>query len=488
MILTYPSNPLAPRFGVLSSDQCQDLYLAAQECLQRVGVQVHNAAARDLLDSHGAAVEEHIVHIPHKLVNQAIASTPPEFTVWGRDGQHQMRVALDRVHFGPGPTCTYFIDPQTGERRKARRGDAGMTARVCDALPHIDYIMGLSWFDDVLPVLTSVYEFAEVLANTSKPIVAWSNSPETFRDIYQMAVAVAGGKDSLREKPNFAYFTTYESPLKLADAPLANLMQAATCGIPVICLGGPTVGLESPFTGASALTIHLASALAALTVVQLHCPGAPMAIGGLPTMMDLRTARPAYGSPEASLYTAAAMDIARFLNLPFMGTAGASESKLVDAQAGIEAALGVMISTLSGAPMVHDVGFLDCADIGSLAYLVLVDEVIGMAARVMRGVQVNAETIMLDLIERVGPGGSFLNQGKSAALSRKEAWVPSLLDRNPFSSWSSKDSPTTEKLAADKVNKILATHQPTPLPDGVAENLELILMNAEAREKEKQQV
>ena len=212
-----------------------------------------------------------------------------------------------------------------------------------------------------------------------------------------------------------------------------------------------------------------------------------MAIGGLPTMMDLRTARPAYGSPEASLYTAAAMDIARFLNLPFMGTAGASESKLVDAQAGIEAALGVMISTLSGAPMVHDVGFLDCADIGSLAYLVLADEVIGMAARVMRGVQVNAETIMLDLIERVGPGGSFLNQGKSAALSRKEAWVPSLLDRNPFSSWSSKDSPTTEKLAADKVNKILATHQPTPLPDGVAENLELILMNAEAREKEKQQ-
>jgi trimethylamine--corrinoid protein Co-methyltransferase len=486
MILTYPSNPLAPRFSVLSSDQCQELFLAAKECLQRVGVQVHNAAARDLLASHGAAVENNIVHIPPELVIQAIASTPPEFTVWGRDSQNEMSVALDRVHFGPGPTCTYFIDPQTGERRKAKRGDAGMVARVCDVLPHIDYIMGLSWFDDVFPELTSVYEFAEELANTTKPIVAWANSPEAFRDIYQMAVAVAGGEDALREKPNFAYFTTYGSPLKLADAPLDNLMQAATCGIPAICLGGPTVGLESPFTGASALTLHLASALAALTIVQLHCPGAPMAIGGLPTMMDLRTARPAYGSPEASLYSAAAMDIARFLNLPFMGTAGASESKLVDAQAGIEAALGVMISTLSGAPMVHDVGFLDCADIGSLSYLVLVDEIIGMAARVMRGVRINADTIMLDLIEEVGPGGFFLNQSESVALSRKEAWIPSLLDRNPFSIWSSKGSLTTEKLASEKVNKILATHQPKPLPGGVSETLERILMNAENRERNKQ--
>lgn len=483
MILTYPSNPLAPRFGVLSDDQCQQLYLAAQECLQSVGVQVHHAAARDLLAAHGAAVEGHLVRIPPGLVKQAVGSTPHEFTVWGRDGEHEMRVARDRVHFGPGPTCTYYVDPHTGERRKARRGDAGMTAKVCDALPNIDYIMGLSWFDDVLPELAPVYEFAEELANTSKPIVAWANSPEAFRDIHQMAVIVAGGEDALREKPNFAYFTTYESPLRLADAPLANLMQAARCGIPVICLGGPTVGSESPFMGASALTLHLGSALAALTVVQLHRPGAPMAIGGLPAMMDLRTGRPAYGSPEASLYTAAAMDMARFLNLPFMGTAGASESKLVDTQAGIEAALGVMISTLSGAPMVHDVGFLDCADIGSLAYLVVVNEIIAMAARVMRGVQINADAIMLDLIEKVGPGGSFLNQAKSVALSRKEAWVPTLLDRNPFSSWSSKGSPTTEKLAMEKVKKILLTHRPTPLPAGAAEKLERILMDAEAREK-----
>lgn len=471
-----------PQFRVLSDDQCQELYAAALQCLERVGIQVHNSAARGLLAAKGARLDGHIVHIPQHLVKQAVASTPHEFTVWGREGKHEMRVALDRVHFGPGPTCTYFIDPFTGERRKAQRGDAGMVAKVCDALPNIDYIMGLSLFDDVTPVLSPVYEFAEELKNTSKPIVAWANTPETFHDICEMAVAVAGGGENLREKPNFAYFTTYESPLKLADAPLANLMQAAQRGIPVICLGGPTVGLESPFTGASALTLYLASALAALTIVQTHVPGAPMAIGGLPSMMDLRTARPAYGSPEASLHSAAAADLARFLGLPFMGTAGASEAKRVDAQAGAEAALQVMLSALSGASLVHDVGFLDCADIGSLSYLVLVDEIIGMAARVMRGVQVSAETIMLDLIEKVGPGGTFINQAESASLCRREAWVPSVLDRNPYNTWSGRGSPSMEELVAAKVNKILETHQPAALPEGVQEKFTEILLAAEARE------
>jgi len=484
MIIANSPELHTPLFRVLSDDQCRELYAAALECLRRVGVQMHNAAARDLLAARGAKVEGVIVHLPADLVKEAIDGTPHEFTVWGREGDHEMRVALDRVHFGPGPTCTYFVDPQTGERRKARRGDAGLTAKVCDALPNLDYIMGLSLFDDVTPALASVYEFAEELANTSKPIVAWANSTHALEDIYRLAAAVAGSEKALSEKPNFAYFTTYESPLKLAEAPLANMLWAAEHGIPVVCLGGPTVGLESPFTGASALVLHLAGGLSALTAVQVKAPGAAMAIGGLPSMMDLRTARPAYGSPEASLHSAAAVDVARYLGLPFMGTAGASEAKRVDAQAGAEAAMQVMLSALSGASLVHDGGFLDCADIGSLAYLVLVDEIISMAKRVMRGIRVNPETIMLDLIEKVGPGGSFLNQSKSAALCRTEAWVPTVLDRDPFALWEKKGRQTIEELVNARVRSILDTHLPSPLRPGVVDKIEKILGEAELRERE----
>jgi trimethylamine--corrinoid protein Co-methyltransferase len=227
--------------------------------------------------------------------------------------------------------------------------------------------------------------------------------------------------------------------------------------------------------------MHLACALGALTIVQLKKRGTAMVIGGVPSVMDLRTARPAYGSPEMSLHSAAAVDLARYLGIPFMGTAGASESKGIDAQAGVEAAVQVLMSALSGASLVHDVGFLDCADIGSLSYLVLSDEIIGMVARIMRGITVNKETIMLDLIEKIGSEGSFISEPRSAALCRIETWVPTILDRNAYSIWEKKGSRTTEQLVAEKLQKILATHKPTPLPDGVPEMIETILSEAEAR-------
>jgi trimethylamine--corrinoid protein Co-methyltransferase len=155
----------------------------------------------------------------------------------------------------------------------------------------------------------------------------------------------------------------------------------------------------------------------------------------------------------------------------------------VDAQAGVEAAVQVLASALSGPSLVHDVGFLDCADIGSLSYLVLVDEIIGMTARFMRGVQVSRETIMMDLIEKVGPGGTFINQPESVSLCRREAWVPSVFDRNSYHLWSSSGSPTVEDIISKKVHKILNSHRPALLPSGVDTKLSEILMKAEARER-----
>jgi trimethylamine--corrinoid protein Co-methyltransferase len=341
--------------------------------------------------------------------------------------------------------------------------------------------MSLSLLSDVTPALSPVYEFAEMIANTGKPVLAWANDPATLEDIYKIAAAVAGGEAALQKRPNFAVFTTYESPLRLAEGPLGNLLWAAEHHIPCICLGGPTVGLESPPTGASALVLHLAATLAALAVVQLKQRGTPMVIGSVPAAMDLRTARPAYGSPEMSLYSAAAVDLSRYVGLPFMGTAGASESKLLDAQAAVEISLQILTSALSGAALVHDVGFLDCADIGSLQLLVLSDEVIDMARRMLRGVRVDPETIMLDLIEKVGPGSHYLTEARSASLCRSEIWVPKLLDRDPYAIWEKKGRKSLEERVSERLQGILADHQPPPMRDGVALKIEAILGAAEAR-------
>jgi trimethylamine--corrinoid protein Co-methyltransferase len=391
-----------------------------------------------------------------------------------------MRVAPDLVHFGPGLTNTYFVDPATGERRPTRRGDPALTARVADALPGIDYVMGLGLIGDVQADLASVYEFAELLANTGKPIIAWAHKPSNIAAMYRMAAAAAGGEQALRQRPLFALFSTYSSPLRHTDEDLANMLWAAAHDIPVVYLGGPTVGSESPVTGASGLVIHLATALSGLTIVQLQRRGAAMAIGSVLSAMDMRTLRPAYGSPEMSLYSAAAVDLARYVGLPFMGTAGASESKLLDAQAGLEAAIQVLMAALSGAALVHDAGFLDCADIGSLPMLVLTDEIIGLVKRMLRGIEVSAETIMLDLLAQIGPGGSFLDQPRSVSLARREIWAPTLLDRQPFVLWEQAGAADTAERVMRKLRKILNTHRSTPLPADVAAQVAAILAETSA--------
>jgi trimethylamine--corrinoid protein Co-methyltransferase len=336
-----------PQFRVLSDGQIERLYQATLECLQRTGVHVHNGEARQLLSRAGARVDGLRVRIPPQIVQDAVAASPRSFTLWGRNGTHPMPVVPDGVHFGPGPTCTYFVDPATGERRVTRRGDPGLTALVCDALDNIDYVMSLGLIDDVTPNLAPVYEFAEMIANTAKPVLPWAYTPQNVADIYEIALAVAGGQESLRRRPFFALFVTYQSPLVQTDSDLANAFWAAERGIPVIFMGGGAAGTTAPVTGAGSLVVTLAGALASLTILQLKVRGSSVCLGGVPQAMDLRTCLPAYGSPEMSLCSAALSDICRYLNLPFMGTAGASEAKVLDLQAAIESTFQVVLSGLS---------------------------------------------------------------------------------------------------------------------------------------------
>ena len=483
------ANPVRMQFRVLSDPQIEQIYGATLECLQRTGVNILNTEARDLLARAGARIEGVRAWIPSSIVHDAIASTPPSFLLWGREGEHQLLVQSprlaggvpDRVYFGPGPTCTYFSDPETGERRRTRRGDPGLTARVCDALDNIDYVMSLGLIDDVTPALAPVYEFAEMIANTVKPVLPWAYSPENAADIAKIALAVAGSEGALRQRPFFALFATFQSPLVQTDEDLAKAFWAAEHGIPVVFVGGASAGATGPITGAGSLVISLAGALTSLAITQLKVPGAAVCIGGVPQAMDLRTCLPAYGSPEMSLYSAALAEIARYLDLPFMGTAGASESKVLDLQAAIESTAQVIFSGLSGAILVHDVGFLDCANLGSLEMLVMNDEIIAMTRRIMRGIEVNDATLMLDLIDKVGPGGEFISSTETARQCRTEIWHPKLLDRSAWLLWEAAGSQTMHDRIKARLRAILATHRPPSLPEEVTQGIEEILAAAEAR-------
>jgi trimethylamine--corrinoid protein Co-methyltransferase len=471
-----------PQFRVLSDRQIEKVYLATLECLKRTGVEVRNAEGRELLASAGAHVDGTRVHIPSHIIQDAVATAPRSFTLWGRNGEHSIQIAPDQVYFGPGLTNTYFVDPETGKRRKVRRGDPSLTARVCDALENMDYVMGLGLISDVTPTLAPVYEYAEMLTHTAKPVLPWAYSAANVADIYQMAVAVSGSEAAFRQRPYFALFSTYQSPLVHTDEDLANVLWAADHDVPIVYIGGGTAGSTAPVTGAGTLVITLAGALSGLAIIQLKKRGTAVCIGGVPQAMDLRSGRPAYGSPEMSLLGAALADISRWLGIPFMGTAGASEAKILDLQAATESTIQVLLSSLSGATLVHDVGFLDCADIGSLESLVMNDEIIAMARRIMRGVEISDETLLLDLIDQVGPGGDFISERHTAKHCRTEIWNPTLMDREPWVNWQAAGAQTTLDRVRAKLRGILATHQPPPLPDGAAEKIEAILKAAEARE------
>ncbi|MFN2165371.1 MAG: trimethylamine methyltransferase family protein, partial [Anaerolineae bacterium] len=316
----------APQFRVLSERQIKMVYQATLECLRRTGVNVHNATARELLAGAGAHVDGIRVWIPPHIIQDAIASNPRSFTLWGRpsgeartqESRHRLQIVPDRTYFGAGPTCTYFVDPQTGERRRSRRGDPALAALDCDAQDNMDYVMGLGLIHDVPAPLSPVYEFAEMVANTAKPVLPWAYSVDNVSDIYDIGLAVAGSEEVLRARPFFALFATFQSPLVQTDGDLANAFWAAERGIPVVFVGGGTAGTTAPVTGAASLVISLAGALASLAIVQLKVRGAAVCIGGIPQAMDMRTGRPSYGAPEMSLYSAALADVCRYLNLPFM--------------------------------------------------------------------------------------------------------------------------------------------------------------------------
>ena len=472
----------APHFRILSDNQIRNVYRATLACLQRTGVEVHNQEARQLLHDAGAKIDGHRVRIPSKIIETTLADAPEAFTIFGKNQKWNLSIEPGQVRFGPGPTCTYFMDPETGEKRLTQKSDPALTARVCDALENIDYVMSLGLIDNVTSSLASVHEFAQMITHTGKPVLGWAFKKDHLKDIYKIASVVSGSEEAFHERPNFGFFSTWQAPLTHTDEDLANCLWAVEKNIPIIYIGGGVAGLSAPITGAGLLVSNLSCMLSGMAVFQLKKPGAPVCLGSIPAPMDLRTARVAYGGPEMSLYSAAISEITRFLGVPFMGTAGASDSKAMDLQAAIESTLQVILSQLSKINMVHDVGFLDCADIGSLEMLVMTDEIISQAKRIARGIEISEETLMLDLIDEIGPGGSFIATPETAGRCREETFRSDLMDRNAWATWQENGAETMLKRIQSKLAHILSRPQSIQMSKDVLDRISAVIQAAEQRE------
>ena len=462
-----PDSSFRPRLQVASEDQIDHLHEATLEVLERTGIQVTHPRALELFDGAGAQVDGDRVRIPAWLVEDAIQTAPSRVVLGDRSGRRSVFLEGTKVWFGPSVDCIDYLDPLTDERRRFVSDDCAITSTVADALPNYTWVMTIGMADDVPPDIADRVIAKQVFSHTVKPLVFCCKDVDSVRDIYEMAVLIAGGEEAFRRAPTCVHYSEPISPLLYYDPAVEKIITCAEKGIPLINFPAPQAGSTAPATFAGEVVQGSAESLSGLVLAQLVRPGAPFIYGAFTTIMDMATTAFSYGAPEMNLMAYHMAELARGYGLPFFGMSGCSDAETPDAQAAAEATFSCLNAALSGADMVHDNGWLDSATLVSPEYMVLVDEIIAMVQQYMKGVGLEEEQMALDVIDRVGPGGHFLMEEHTMRHFR-DIWYPQLFDRSPGNTAGRRD---ISSRIRERTRSLLAT-DPHPLPRNLQKELE----------------
>ena len=454
-----------PAVEMLSQEQIREIHYASLDILRDVGVKMQDPKGRKILLEAGAWESEGRMKIPENLVTDAIDSAPSRIPMYTRDGQLSMPLALGNVFFGSGSDTIYTIDLDSRKRRRATTQDVEIFARLSDALDNIDFVMSMSNPADVPPDDLYLHSFIRMLRGTVKPNVYTAKDIHDMRDIYRIAAAVAGGEEALREKPFFLQYAEPISPLFIIEESLQKVIFCAEKGVPVAYIPSTNPGGGGPVTVAGAVALGNAESLLGLIITQLIRPGTPFLYGMNTATLDMKSTIVSYGGPEWSLGMAANASLARHYNLPVWGYGGATDSKVVDAQAGIEAAFSIMSAFLSRVTLVHDVGYIEYGSTSSLEMLVIADEIIDMTRKFMGGVPVDRETLALEAIKRTEPGGGFIADKHTFKHFKSAQWFPKIFNRQNYDDWKAEGEQSLHQQANTRVKSLLDEHQVPPLPE-----------------------
>lgn len=465
----------SPQFAVLSDDQLRKLHLGALEVLRRTGVRFHHQGALEMLDHAGAFISDgNLVKFPARLVEEAIASVPERVVMCNRDDEPAMCLEGQNVYFGTGSDCLNLLDPETGEHRKFTQDDLIDAYHLCDALPNIHFVMSIGIPDDIDPDLTYDVQMALMLEHTTKPLVFVTNDLSSCQRAIDMAAAVAGGYEPLREQQHILLYSEPSSPLQQSETAVDKLLLMAEHELPVVHSPGPLMGGTAPITIAGGLVMSLAEILSGLVVHQMTNPGAPFIFGAGLHHMDMKSTQICYGGPEFQLTKAAVAQLGRWYGMPTWGYAGCSDAKVMDEQAAAEAMLSVLMAKLTGANLIHDVGYVESGLTTSFEMIVLTDELIALADNLVKGIEVSDETLMLDELHEVGPGGHFLNTDTTMARFQ-DFWYPELISREIRETWLEWGGTTLGERLNEKVRTIIKKHQPEPLALEKKEKVQKVL-------------
>jgi len=464
------------RFEVLSQAEVERIHAASMEILAEVGIKVGYKTARDAYRKAGAFVDDKAesVKIPASLVEWAIEQAPSKFKLYGSDPEFQLQIGGNQtapVFAGLG-TPTRVVDLESGEVRMATKQDMLEHIILINACQNIHNSQMDVWPDDI--PMTTIH---------AEAILAWAhNSRKAFGmgcygylptwDMMRMMALAVGGKEELQKRPRFLAICSVVSPLQMDQAQAEGMFICADYGQPLAISPEGIAGATAPVTLAGLLAQENAGILAHITLSQIYKPGTPVLYGTVSTVSNMRYGTVALGAPETGLITAGSAQLARMYGIPIRSVGGTTESKRADFQAGFERVGSLLPAVLAGVNLITCAGTLDGTMLEDHAVLLLDDEICGAALRTARGIEVNDETLALDLIKKIGYGGNYLAEEHTATRFRKELFIPKLYSREPYDTWDKGGNKLAMDNARERVKKILAEHQPRELDPQVVAALE----------------
>jgi trimethylamine:corrinoid methyltransferase-like protein len=448
------------RYRPLTDNQIEQIHQTVLKVFSEVGVQVNHDEALAIFKKAGALVDEgsRIVTFDPAMVMELVGQAPARVNLCGRepDGSLDCEIGGTRVHLGTGGTALNVQDPGSVDVRRSQLRDIMDMARVVNELENIHFYMLNIFPHDVESQDIDVNRFGAALNRTRKHIMGGVYTVEGIRNVIRMAEMIAGSPEALRERPFISMVACIISPFKLDEEYGRLAIEVAKNRIPLVVPAEPLCGATAPITLAGNLVVDCVDTLTGVMLAQLVNPGTPVLFGCISSITDLRDMKYLAGAVEMGLLNAAASQMAQFYELPIYATAGMSDAKVNDAQAGYESAMTNLMVALAGGNFIHDAaGFLEFCMTASFEKLVIDNEIIGMVMRAVEGIRVDETTLAFDEIKKVGPGGHFVSSRHTRRHMRAEQFRPTLSDRETRDVWTAAGGKDARRRAAEKAKAIL---------------------------------